>query len=243
MSRIFKPFLWLTLLLNACTQKPEVQQIVDKSIAAHGGETLQQSKISFDFRKKHLEVVLDNGRYRYQSTVEDSIGLIHDEMDNESFIRKVDNEMLPLDEEKALAYRNTLNSIVYFALLPYFLNDPAANKELLGTTTIKGKPYYEVKVSFKQEGGGTDYEDEYIYWIHQQDYTMDYLAYSFHVNEGGTRFREAYNVRNVKGIRFADYINYEATVENFELQDYEQLFEAGKVEELSRIELENVVVD
>lgn len=231
------------LLMLACDTQPDAQEIVDRSIAAHGGEQLDQSQLSFDFRERHFEVMMDHGRFQYESFFEDSIGnQLHDELTNEGFTREVNGEQLTLSEEDNTKYMNSLNSVVYFALLPYFLNDPAANKELLGTTSIKGEPYYEVKVTFDQQGGGTDYEDEFIYWIHQNDYTMDYLAYSFHVNDGGTRFREAYNVRDFNGIRLADYINYESTKEDFALQDYEQLFEEGKVKELSRIDLENVEV-
>lgn len=242
MRYFFLPGLMGLFILAACTTQPDAQQIIDRSIAAHGGEQLQQSHLRFDFRKKHLEVNFENGRFRYESFLNDSIGQVHDVLTNEGFSREVNGQLLDLSEEDNIKYMNTLNSIVYFALLPYYLNDPAVNKRLLGITTIEGEPYYEIKITFDQEGGGTDYEDEFVYWIHQEDYTMDYLAYSFHVNDGGTRFREAYNVREIGGIRFADYINYESTVEDFALEDYEQLFQEGKVKELSRIELEQVEV-
>lgn len=232
------------LLMAACDTRPDAQEIVDRSIAAHGGEQLDQSELSFDFRKRHFELALDNGSFKYEGFFADSTGKpVHDVLTNEGFSREVDGQLLELSEDDNTKYMNSLNSVVYFALLPYFLNDPAANKELLGTTSIDGKSYYEVKVTFDRAGGGTDYEDEFIYWIHQDDYTMDYLAYSFHVDGGGTRFREAYNVREIKGIRLADYINYESTVEDFALEDYEKLFQEGQVKELSRIDLENVEVE
>lgn len=231
------------LILTACNTQPDAQQIIDRSIEVHGGEHLQQSHLSFDFRKKHFELDFENGRFRYESFLDDSIGQVHDVLTNEGFSREVNGQTLDLSEEDNTKYMNTLNSVAYFALLPYYLNDPAVNKQLMGTTTIQEEPYYEIKVTFDQEGGGTDYEDEFVYWIHQDNYTMDYLAYSFHVNEGGTRFREAYNVREIGGIRFADYVNYESTVEDFALEDYERLFQEGKVKELSRIELENVVIN
>jgi hypothetical protein len=234
----------LTFVLFACQSEPDAQQIIDRAIARHGGERLEQSSLSFDFRKKHYDVSMENGIFRYESLLQDdTIGTVHDVLTNEGFVRNINEQEISLSEEDNTRFMNSLNSVVYFALLPYFLNDPAANKRLLGTTTIKDQPYYEIKVTFDAQGGGTDYDDEFIYWIHQEDYTMDYLAYTFHVNGGGNRFREAYNVREMDGIRLADYINYKSTVEDFALEDYEQLFEEGKVEELSRIELENVEVN
>jgi len=238
---------YLVILLSpwlvACDTQPDAQEIIDRAIAAHGGEHLDQAQLRFKFRKKDYQVHLNDGVFRYQSEYQDSLGSIHDELSNQGFIRKINNRTAKLSEEDSIVHMDALNSVVYFALLPYFLNDPSANKKLLEETTIQGEPYYKIQVTFDQEGGGTDHEDVFVYWIHQDRYTMDYLAYEFHVNGGGTRFREAYNVREVNGIRLADYNNYESTVENFQLSEYDRLFEEKQVKKLSEIKLENVTVE
>ena len=238
---------WLGLigcqLSSDAPSSGKAQRIIDQAIAAHGGEALSSTHISFNFRKKHYEVQLNQGQFTYESTGEDSTGArVHDVLTNDSFTRTVNGQPVGLTEEDQQRYGNSLNSVVYFVLLPYPLNDPAVNKEYVGETTLAGEPYHKIRVTFGQEGGGTDFDDEYIYWIHRDRHTMDYLAYSFEVNGGGTRFREAYNAREIEGIRFADYINYESTVADFALKDYDQRFEAGKVKELSRIETEHVTV-
>jgi len=99
-----------------------------------------------------------------------------------------------------------------------------------------------VKISFQQEGGGADHHDVFMYWIHKNDFTIDYLAYKFQVDDGGIRFRKAFNQRVVEGIRFADYENY--SIEDFStpLKDLDELYEAGKLELLSTIETENIQV-
>lgn len=231
------------LFFASCDTRSDVEEIVDKAITTHGGEQYKHAKIAFDFRKRHYEIMLNHGQFVYESVFSDSTGKVHNKLSNDGFVRKINNQEVQLSEEDQGKYANSLNAVVYFALLPYFLNDPGANKKLIGEDTIKGEPYYEIKVTFDQQGGGKDYEDEFVYWIHQQDYTMDYLAYRFHVDGGGTRFREAYHTRGVNGIRFADYINYESTVKNFKLEDYDQLFEEGKIKELSRIQLKNIEVE
>lgn len=221
----------------------QVQQIIDQAIAAHGGDALQHTNLSFDFRKKHYKVRLAQGQFVYESTGKDSTGaLVHDVLTNDGFTRTVDGQAADLSEEDQQRFGNSLNSVVYFVLLPYPLNDPAVNATYLGEASVRNEPYHKIRASFDQQGGGNDFDDEYIYWIHRDRHTMDYLAYSFEVNGGGTRFREAYNPRVIEGIRFDDYINYESTVDKFSLEDYDQLFEAGKVKELSRIDTENVEV-
>lgn len=236
----------LPLLLLGCqpadSNSSLAQRVIDQAIAAHGGDQLDRARISFDFRKKHYEATLDQDTFRYESRGEDSIGYVEDHLTNQNFSRSVDGQEVTLNAEDEDRYRNALNSVVYFVLLPYPLNDPAVNKTYLGETTLREEPYHKVKVTFDQAGGGDDFDDTFVYWIHQEDHTMDYLAYEFHVNGGGTRFREAYNARTVAGIRFADYINYESTVDNFTLEDYDRLFEEGKVQELSRIKTENIEV-
>lgn len=61
---------------------------------------------------------------------------------------------------------------------------------------------------------------------------MDYFAYNYQVNEGGVRFRAAFNTRVVAGVTFQDYINYEAPIKT-PLKDLPGLYEQGKLKEAS----------
>jgi hypothetical protein len=55
----------------------------------------------------------------------------------------------------------------------------------------KDKQYDVVGVTFGQDGGGKDFDDEFHYWINKQTHKVDYLAYSYRTNDGGVRFRTA----------------------------------------------------
>ncbi|GAB3540583.1 hypothetical protein GCM10027443_38710 [Pontibacter brevis] len=239
--------LLLALFSVGCTKNDtsEAQTIVDRAIAAHGGQHLDQGVVSFTLRDRQYRALRDNGAYVYSRTfTEDSTGQrIHDVLSNSGFKRTTDGQEVDLPQERKEAYSASVNSVIYFALLPYFLNDPAVQKQYIGETTVKGEPYHEVQVTFAAEGGGEDHEDVYVYWIHQERNTMDYLAYNFKEEDGsiGTRFREATNPREVGGVRFQDYINY-TSKEDFPLQNYERAFEAGKLEKVSEINLEDVQV-
>jgi len=231
-----------SLAVFGCETDPDPRTIIDRAIKAHGGDNYDGSHISFSFRDRNYTIRLNGGEFTYERSWEDSLGKVHDVLDNQGFTREINSEKISLSEEDRQRYANSLNSVVYFTLLPQPLNDPAVNATYLGTDTIKTEPYHKIRVSFDQEGGGTDFEDVFVYWFHQDKYTMDYLAYEFHVNGGGTRFREAYNVREINGIRFADYINYTDTLHEFSLAEYDEQFKAGKVQELSRIDLKNLEV-
>jgi hypothetical protein len=218
------------------------QVIIDKAIATHGGDKFLQLQVAFDFRDKHYEAIRRNGLYNYKRSFADTTGQVKDVLTNSKFTRTIDGQVKKLPEERVKAFSASVNSVIYFALLPFGLNDPAIKKEYLGNTTIKAVPYHKVKVTFTQEGGGADYHDEFLYLINQESFTLDYLAYSYQTEGGGIRFRQAINPRKIEGILFQDYINFEPVGEiNF--WEIEKEFEAGKLRELSRIELENIRVE
>ena len=222
----------------------KAQQIIDQAIVAHGAAKVANSRIEFDFRGRHYVSNREGGVFTYERIFTDTSSgeKIRDVLNNNGFFREVDGRRVDLSARDSAAYANSVNSVIYFALLPYYLNDPAVEKEYLGETTIKGESYHEVKITFRQEGGGKDFQDEFIYWIHRERHTMDYLAYNYDTDETGARFREAYNIRTVGGIRFADYINYKPKEETMKVATFDDLYGQNQLEELSRIELENVEV-
>ncbi|WP_148899108.1 DUF6503 family protein [Fodinibius salinus] len=230
-------------LFSYCSKPHDGQSIINKAIETHGGDAYSHSVISFDFRGTQYTVKQNGNSFTYRRTISDSTGTFTDRLTNDGFRRTANDTLVALSKEDSTAYANGLNSVVYFALLPYKLNDAAVNKKLLGHTKIREEPYYEIEVTFDQQGGGTDYQDRYIYWIHQTEYTMDYLAYRFHTGDGGTRFREAYNVRNVEGILFADYHNYGGPDMERPLENYETYFQADTLNKVSEVNLDSVTVD
>ena len=144
----------------------------------------------------------------------------------------------------AVKYTSSVNSVHYFALLPFGLNDAAVNKSSLENVTIKDKLYHKIKVWFSQEGGGEDFEDVFIYWIDTETFKADYIAYSYIEDDGvGIRFREAYNERIVNGLRFVDYNNYKSEEATMDVIGLDKAFETGHLKLLSKIELENIVVN
>jgi hypothetical protein len=223
-------------------EPPAVQEIVDGSIKVSGGEQYKSSMISFDFRGHHYVMEPhESGRILKRIRFTDSVTVTDVKQGNE-FQRLMNDSVVAVPDSMAIRYANSINSVHYFAYLPYGLNDPAVNKKLLGEVTVDGRPYYEVQVTFDREGGGKDYEDVYVYWFNKQNLKPDYLAYEFETDGGGLRFRKAYNERYVGGIRFVDYYNYESEV-GIHPSLLDSLYQAGKLRLLSKIELRNIEVN
>lgn len=232
-------------LAIACkTETPlTAQDIIDKTIEVSGGDKYLNAEIDFDFRDKHYRSVREEGKFQYERQFQDSLGIIKDVLNNDGFQRFINNEVAEIPDSMAVKYTSSVNSVHYFALLPFGLNDAAVNKSSLGEVSINDQLYYKIKVWFSQEGGGEDFEDIFIYWINKATFKADYIAYSYIEDDGvGIRFREAYNERVVSGLRFVDYNNYKSEDASMDLLGLDKAFEATNLKLLSKIELENIMV-
>ena len=234
------------LVLSACQDGPTAETIIVRAIDAHGGAHADDVVIEYDFREHHYTFRLDGGRFQYERAREDSIGFIRDVLNNDGFYRLVDEERADLPADRDSAYAASVNSVAYFGLLPFKLTDEAVQARLLGSERIEGEPYHEVEVTFRQEGGGRDYQDRFVYWFHEEDHTMDYMAYDYVSDEGGTRFRKAVNPRRIGGILFQDYENYTSDVIDRPGEPIEKMddaFQADSLELVSMIEKRNITVE
>ncbi len=220
------------------------QKIVDKSIEVSGGKKIDNATIDFNFRNRHYKAKRSNGAYQLERKFSDSINVIKDVLSNEGFKRYANNELVKVQDSMIPRYSASVNSVHYFSVLPYGLNDAAVNKQYLNTVELKGKYYHKIKISFKQEGGGEDFDDVFVYWIDIKSFKVVYIAYSYAEPDGlGLRFREAYNERYVKGVRFVDYNNYKPKEVSATLEKLDDLFENDKLQLLSKIELDNISVN
>ncbi len=222
--------------------------ILHEAVEAHGGSVIDTSVVTFTFRGARFHLLHDHGRFQYERITTDSLGqTVREVLANDSLYREVDGQPVPLTDEQRASLNTTVNSVSYFALLPHALTDPAVQSRRLGVDTVRSVPYHRVEVTFQQEGGGPDWEDRFVYWFRTDTMAMDFLAYAYGLGEGdddlGHRFREAYNIRTVKGVRFADYINYtDSTITPAILEQYPDRLGSGTLEEVSRIELDSLSV-
>lgn len=221
-------------------QLSKADSIVDRAIEAHGGKLYDNADYSFVFRGTKYRFQNNETTYAYSSEIQKGDSLIKNVMTADKFERSINSNLQALNKEKTSQYSEALNSVIYFAMLPYKLQDASVNRKFIEETTIKDKQYDVVRVTFGQDGGGKDFDDEFHYWINKQTHKIDYIAYNYRTNNGGVRFRTAFNTRVIDGITFQDYINYEAPLET-PLKDLPILYEQGKLKEVSQILTETII--
>lgn len=213
--------------------------LLQKTVKAHGGNKYKKAHYQFTFRENIHR--FKNSKHGYDYSVRKSKNgqQIFDQLIDGEFTRSINGQIISLSPKEKQGGANSLNSVIYFATLPHKLQDPAVQVMLGESIKIKGVNYKVLHVSFAVKGGGDDHDDEYVYWIRDDNYEIDYFAYNYQVNGGGVRFRSAYNKRKVKGILFQDYINYKVDV-GTDLRDIPLLFEKGELKKLSVIETEQI---
>ncbi|MBK5278401.1 MAG: hypothetical protein JJE09_06025 [Bacteroidia bacterium] len=243
LSKFIFALIFIFTFIRCTTFLTDPQKIIDKSIEAAGGDKYLNSIIEFDFRNRHYITKRNGGKFSYERIFKDPLGTIHDIVSNKGHVREINGMMEVLPDSMSVKYTSSTNSVIYFALLPYGLNDASVRKKYLGDTMIENQIFYKVEITFGEEGGGEDYEDVFHYWINRDDFTIGYMAYSFiEDDEASLRFRKAINPRKVDGIQFYDYINYKPKSNMLKIEELELLFSKGELEELSKIELLNIVV-
>lgn len=236
---------FLLLLLISCKPSEKqltAQQIIDKTIDYSGADKVANSEISFNFRDKSYHATRKNGSFKlFRNIIKDSIA-IDEVVTNNGYERLINAQEVKVADTMVSKYSNSINSVHYFSVLPFGLNDKAVNKKLLKSSTIKGKDYYKIEVTFSENGGGEDFEDVFIYWVGKDDFLVDYLAYSYHTNNGGKRFRVLKEQCVKNGIRFVDYHNYKPLNKDISLVNIDKAFENNQLKKLSEIVLKNIEV-
>jgi hypothetical protein len=232
----------LILVLFGCGQPNEARKIVDKAIHAYGGKLYDKMFVEFDFRDRHYTARREKGSFTYTRAFTDSTYIVKDILTNDGFTRTINGDTVDLPEESATAFTNSVNGVIYFALLPQALNDPPVMTEKLEDAPIGGKDYYKIQVTFDTSAGVEVHDDVFVYWFEKDSYAMDYFAYLFYSDGGGIRFREAFNKRNVNGIVFSDYKNYALDDTTFDITRIDSLFLENQLDLLSEIRLENIRV-
>ncbi len=228
----------------------EALALLDRARAHHGSAALDRAEVSFSFRGTPFTARRDGGAFRYARTLTDSLGrTVEEVVDNDGPHRFVDGAEVPLDAAEAGRLTTAVNSVVYFALLPAPLADPAVRARALTPDRVAGEAYDRVAVTFAREGGGADFDDEYVYWLRQSDGQVGYYAYTYEVTPGdtaraatGTRFREPIGERRVGGVLIQDWRNRSADSLGA-LETYGEAFDAGQTFVVSDVVLDGVRVE
>ncbi|MFT7299245.1 MAG: hypothetical protein ACI9WO_002069 [Sphingobacteriales bacterium] len=221
----------------------KADSIIQKSIRFHGQTKIDGLDLSFTFRGTEYDALIDSTDFVYTrsfTNAEDQT--VVDQLNNEGFIRWIDGEVQELEAKYVDAYSASVNGVMYFTLLPWKLNDPAVISTYSGLDTLGDQFYHRIKVTFSENGGGEDFEDEFMYWFKVKSGEMDFLAYSYKEKEVGMRFRAAKGKIRLGDVLFQQYDNYKIDPKKYALEDLLKAFSNKKLTLLSEIINEDITL-
>jgi hypothetical protein len=237
-----------TIAADAPVRLPETEAnrqaraIINEAIIADGLEGMDEAAFAFRFRDKEYRYQKTNRTYTYERWWTDSMTNVvtRDVLNNDGLVRYIDGQVVDITEKKRKAYSNSVNSVIYFAFMPWVLGDPAVIPTYLGRDTIKGEVLDQIEIAFAKDNGGEDAEDEYMYWFTPDTRQLKYLAYS-HPGGKAPRLRQAHNERRVAGVLIRDYHNYNTPGNKARsIKALPAAFNAGELNLLSEINLEEM---
>jgi hypothetical protein len=196
---------------SAWAEKVERLEIVDRAIEYHGGAAFTSSEIRFELCSKSgcstVRTRVDGGLFDHEVSARVSAGERRVRVTNDSVELTENGEPRPVAAEREQELRDWVMARIYFALLPFRLDDPSVYKQDLGLEEWDGRRLHKVKVTFTP-GSSTHARDEYLYWFDPASGRLEQFAYSYATDGGGLRFRRTFDHRTIGGIHFFDQQNY-----------------------------------
>ncbi len=230
---------------EAATTEPakmERLEIVDRAIGFHGGQTYSSSHTSLTICSKSgcfdLKATVQGDIFGYE--VEDPKRRVRST--NDAVVRFENGKSVELDAEAAQRNRDFVNARIYFAFLPYRLNDASVFKQDLGLEKWGDLYLHKVKVTFAA-GSSTDSGDAYLYWFDPATARLEQFAYSYGTGEGaGIRFRKLKNYRRIGGLLFFDQQNLGYEAPDVGVDIITPAFVEDKMREVSNVVLSKIEV-
>lgn len=105
------------------------EQLLAKTIDAHGGSRYEKAHFGFIFREKIYTFKYSGNEVIYTVTETKDGKTTIDRLENGKLTRTVDGKQVKLNAKETAAASEGLNSVIYFATLPHKLLDPAVNLE------------------------------------------------------------------------------------------------------------------
>lgn len=214
--------------------------IVDRAIEFHGGDVFTASTTDLDMCSRsgcfHVTAAMNGGLFDFTVTEEAKGRRVR--LTNDSLERWQDGEPVAVAPEEEARWRSFVFQRVYFAFLPFRLNDPGVLKEDLGVVDWNGRPLHRVEITFAA-GSSAGADSHYMYWLDPETGRLEYFAYDY---ADGLRFQKATNYRRVGGLLFFDRENAGLNAEGLSVGAIDPTYVSDELRQISTIELRNISV-
>ena len=110
--------------------------IIDKAINRAGGAVLDTAAVSFTFRNTYYKASRDSGMFSLERCSDAACKDTLDQLTNSDFKRFIDEKQVKVPDSLIASFSGSVNSVHYFAALPYGLNAEAVQAKKVGDAVI-----------------------------------------------------------------------------------------------------------
>lgn len=209
----------LFLVTVSCSQKKSTNnktvlneitpnELLQKTINAHGGESFKNSLIEFNIDKTSFSLQYDNDRANFKQTRQVNTDK-HILTYRYGLIQYFINDSLQPEElySKKMA-EISLFGFLYTFSIPFNLttNDVIISRQ--PNVTIRQKEYFTLDVQFTKVPDLP--EDHFLLYIDVNSYEINYAAIQHDLSGSKPQFRRMIEPKRIKDILFQDYILFHA---------------------------------
>lgn len=230
---------------GAAAPDPNLPDVVARSIAYHGGDLYERSRMTMTITSLSgsfdVEATRNGGDFEFIVTDPPRGGRPERRvrLNNDGVTEWRGGEQTELDAEGERLAAAFVNARVFFPLLPYTLKGGDIHFEDRGLDRWNGRDLHRVKVSFTP-GTSNDADDAYTFWFDPGTGRVEQFGYDF---DNGLRFRRATSFERVGGVLFSDQDNYAVDGGKVPVDTLTPDYVANSMRLLSQVAISDVTVE
>lgn len=218
----FLAILVLATFLLACNSKEESPEfsgaeLIDKAIAAHGGDLYKNATINFELNDYLFEFTRDGYNYNYKMWQDRDTVVIAAHTFNGGIEYTENDSVIDRGARLTNMFKNRINNIAYDFYIPYEFTTNDVIATYLTSEYLRQRLYHKVKISFKTPAGAEPDLRSYMLWIDAESFEVDFIGKENNPNSGKKQFSAAAYKRRVGGMLFSDFELYQTKGRNLDV--------------------------
>jgi len=212
------------------SKKLSAQDILEKAIIAHGGDSYNNSIITFGLDDLQYKL-LRNNTVRQSEITRHIDSTVYKATYKNGYAQHYINDI----EQKETYFSKKfidarLDGFSFVFSIPHSLKRNSIKLKKLEDVKIKNINYYVVKAT--EEIIDKNDINEFIIYVNPNTFLVEYTALEYDLHLNLKIFKRAHNTRIIKNIVFSDYYSFKPHLDTTKLEDLYKYFNASDLKEL-----------
>jgi len=194
------------------TNKLDGHTILKECIKHHGGLLFNSSEISLKVKDVNYKMINYEHKVKYtmEKLFKDGLHVVTYDRGQVQYFK--DDTLREGSSYNNLIVNARLEKFLYALSIPFNLTFNGTKARRLEDVKIRSKNYYTILITFTKLEGIP--ENQFILYIDQSNYQMEFLALDYNLLGGPISFRKFINPRRIHDVLFQDFISFTSSNES-----------------------------